>query len=381
MLACIACAPERASVEVQLVTDYPPGTTFDGVVSTLSPGPAPLSVSAAIDRSYRRPVRVAVFDDLAPGQIRVSVALMLGGTLVQSQPRVTELRAGQTSIVTVAITHDCAGVTCPTDSPAAIACLGGRCTEPTSDADGDGIDDAVDLCPSIADATQDDEDDDGLGDACDPCPPYADGMVVADQDGDGVSDSCDPAPMVAGDRITRFEGFGHYVPGSLTLQGTWDFSGGQAITTGMLNQVAVATVPRPDGGGAGTQETVQTHATIDAYFGTSLARPVGVIHELDAMRAGGIVCVFGTNPTNNEVFAIADDMTLSALTAAPTMAPVGASAAFRSTRSGTSYTCESPALTTPLMATSTFASGTPQVGLYARSLSARFDWLLVTTRP
>lgn len=38
-----------------------------------------------------------------------------------------------------------------------------------SDRDGDGANDADDLCPTVADADQSDVDRDGLGDACDPC--------------------------------------------------------------------------------------------------------------------------------------------------------------------------------------------------------------------
>lgn len=38
----------------------------------------------------------------------------------------------------------------------------------TVDSDGDGIGDAVDNCPEVANTTQSDEDGDGIGDDCDP---------------------------------------------------------------------------------------------------------------------------------------------------------------------------------------------------------------------
>jgi hypothetical protein len=41
---------------------------------------------------------------------------------------------------------------------------------PALDADGDGVPDATDNCPSVANADQADTDADGRGDACDPCP-------------------------------------------------------------------------------------------------------------------------------------------------------------------------------------------------------------------
>jgi cytosine/adenosine deaminase-related metal-dependent hydrolase len=117
----------------------------------------------------------------------------------------------------------------PTNEP---SCTPYRATYPGgisgTDKDGDGIDDAKDLCPSVFDpirpmdgTAQADTDGDGIGDACDTCPRDAanactrpdardidgdgvrDGSDVcpeiadpsqADSDGDGVGDACDPCP-------------------------------------------------------------------------------------------------------------------------------------------------------------------------------------------
>jgi hypothetical protein len=54
------------------------------------------------------------------------------------------------------------------------------------DSDGDGVNDDVDNCPSIANANQTDTDTDGVGNACD-----------ADDDGDGVTDAQDCNPLNA----------------------------------------------------------------------------------------------------------------------------------------------------------------------------------------
>jgi len=84
------------------------------------------------------------------------------------------------------------------------------------DTDGDGVDDAVDNCPSVYNPSQEDADADGAGDLCDVCPldpnDDTDGDGVcgdvdvcpavydpeqADTDGDEIGDACDNCPAVA----------------------------------------------------------------------------------------------------------------------------------------------------------------------------------------
>jgi hypothetical protein len=60
---------------------------------------------------------------------------------------------------------------------------------PPPDADGDGVPDAVDLCPDVADPAQADGDADGIGDACDACPAGGPAGNL-DSDGDGQT-PCD----------------------------------------------------------------------------------------------------------------------------------------------------------------------------------------------
>lgn len=72
----------------------------------------------------------------------------------------------------------------PTPTPTAVP------TSPPVDTDGDGINDASDNCPTVANANQSDEDGDGIGDACD-------APDAPDQDGDGIADTQDNCPTVA----------------------------------------------------------------------------------------------------------------------------------------------------------------------------------------
>jgi hypothetical protein len=81
----------------------------------------------------------------------------------------------------------------PTDAPAidAPAIDAPAIDAAGPDRDGDGVADAMDNCPDLANQTQHDEDGDGDGDVCDSCPHLPDPQV--DADGDGVGDDCDPS--------------------------------------------------------------------------------------------------------------------------------------------------------------------------------------------
>ena len=63
------------------------------------------------------------------------------------------------------------------------------------DADGDGILDEQDNCPTVANPEQADRDQDGIGDACDNCPTVTN-QDQADSDQDCIGDACDNCPTV-----------------------------------------------------------------------------------------------------------------------------------------------------------------------------------------
>lgn len=64
------------------------------------------------------------------------------------------------------------------------------------DADGDGVEDDDDNCPTVPNPDQADADADGVGDVCD-APDTPPPTTVADQDSDGVADKADNCPSVA----------------------------------------------------------------------------------------------------------------------------------------------------------------------------------------
>lgn len=78
--------------------------------------------------------------------------------------------------------------------------VGGGCL----DADADGVCDADDNCPQVANAGQADADHDGLGDACDACPTDASN----DADGDGVCGAVDNCPAVSNANQANADGDG-----------------------------------------------------------------------------------------------------------------------------------------------------------------------------
>jgi hypothetical protein len=73
----------------------------------------------------------------------------------------------------------------------------------------------LDAFACLAGGSQHDEDGDGIRDACDVCPHIAD-PAQADSDGDRVGDACDPEPMNPRQSIVFFDGFE-----GTTVGGAW----------------------------------------------------------------------------------------------------------------------------------------------------------------
>lgn len=113
------------------------------------------------------------------------------------------------------------------------------------DLDDDGVLDVDDNCPTVANPAQLNEDGDPRGNACDVCPHLVEDG--ADADADGVGDACDPQPGLANSWLL-FEGFDAPLAGD-EWTGENDFTvvdGNLVATNNDRIQLVSTTVSRDD---------------------------------------------------------------------------------------------------------------------------------------
>jgi hypothetical protein len=242
------------------------------------------------------------------------------------------------------------------------------------DRDHDGIDDAIDNCPDVANVSQVDEDGDGLGDVCDPCPPFADNH---DSDGDGLGDACDPDPMVAGDQLVAFEGFSDPLSASWTVQGTFTMNGGQGVLSAADSTTSLLTRPSP----AGARVQLRASFVIDSITATGLN--LGAISLIERMQPNtdkSINCqLAGLADGTQESLRIFDTASSAVVTTANYGFTPGQTKELRFGRDGTSYTCN--VVTGSVSGADTFAPASPRIGLRVRGAVARWDWVMLVTSP
>lgn len=114
----------------------------------------------------------------------------------------------------------------------------------------DTTDAAMQLCALAV--TPHDEDGDGIDDACDVCPNVSD-PAQADSDGDKVGDACDPAPAIAKQRVWFFDSFEQDPTSRWVLSPEASWQSGEVVFT------PSAGIHRP-----------QTEPNIDIYLEASI---------------------------------------------------------------------------------------------------------------
>lgn len=280
--------------------------------------------------------------------------------------------------------HDAAVVTDTVISPDVVDEISDAAM--VADLDGDGVLNADDNCPTIANANQANEDSDRFGDSCDPCPPTADANPIADADADGVADACDPHPFVAGDHITYFAGFsGTALPSSLTAAGAWSVAQGKASIELEAGQIGTLTTTLP----TASSETISmryTPTAIDTILSSS-ANPYAAAGVF-THRSGaddGLVCHVAVTfimQTFLWLSQLPQDQKLdSTLFSASLNLPY----AIGLTRDGTHYTCSVAAdAGDPAAMVGDRVFGTvamPKAGLRIKGSSVAVDWMMVITTP
>lgn len=141
-LAILGCDGETRLL-VDLRTDLVAGTEIDEAVTTVDrpAGIEPLHHALSREDDLLSGVRVADLAGLS-GEVALRVAVHGRGVEILSRP--VRVRVSGRRALTVTLSRDCRGVTCPAgDDPTAIACVGGSCRRDdcTEDADLPGCDD------------------------------------------------------------------------------------------------------------------------------------------------------------------------------------------------------------------------------------------------
>jgi hypothetical protein len=256
--------------------------------------------------------------------------------------------------------------------------------DPGLDSDNDGVNDAIDNCPSIANANQGNEDQDARGDVCDPCPIKALAADDADSDGDGVGDGCDPdsSAAAAPHRITLFEGFSGTLPSSVTVvpANAWTVTNGAAranLSGGTTPQRGWLTWPHQTP--QNSQDIVFAKVTVNQKFPGAVQNGVGIVQRADGNLGDGIVCWIASQADGTmglRLFYTTD--AFSGMSAGGNYF-ANQVATLRLQRTAEQYSCID--LATNLMAQTsfTFNPGNAQLGFYVEGAGASYEWVMVVS--
>jgi hypothetical protein len=274
-------------------------------------------------------------------------------------------------------------------SPTSDAAIDGRTDAPAdaaidgpADDDSDGVPNASDNCPTVANADQGNEDGDAFGDACDPCPPSA---TNTDSDGDGVGDDCDPNPTTIGDHIALFEGFHDGKPAGWTYTGPWT-----ATNDSLDVNAADATFYNVALPAISKHETVIIGYRIVSTVGTGY-RGAGVFDNATNAGAGyATACSLLITSTadaspNTPLVDLFDIPSAAALDRTGFAWGIGHDLVTGLARHDNSYYCygyDTVTMTNASVSgTDSTDNGIGEIGLHMGAANVHFHWLMVVTQP
>ncbi len=148
---CVGCGDETHELFVDVRTDLAPGTEFDEIRAELRDdrgrlGEVLRTAEAGVlsSHDYSAGRRVAEWSDIASGDYVVRVDMRLGGAAVADI--VAEVVVSADRAITIFVSRDCAGVTCPAlgGDPGATSCLAGVCVSPRC-----VLDESAEGCPDV----------------------------------------------------------------------------------------------------------------------------------------------------------------------------------------------------------------------------------------
>ena len=245
-----------------------------------------------------------------------------------------------------------------------------------TDTDGDGVADASDNCPMVANADQHDHDGDGRGDACDLCP-HINEPVDTDSDGDGIGDACDPRPMTAGDVRKLFIGFYAQSDTQGWLGNTvWTVSNG-VLTGGSTNVGLSYTYPTTQYQHAFVQTSVHLNQLAGATGSTS---PAAILYNGDAGGTQYYACEAALEMMSAKtVDATAVYPGTSNVTPQPWTGTLAAGSDLMYTDSitGGTHTCTVSQGNTKVTASQTAGANTGVVSLATANANVAYDYLWI----
>lgn len=249
---------------------------------------------------------------------------------------------------------------------------------PNVDTDGDGIVDALDNCPTVANADQRDWDGDHIGDACDHCPHLA-SATDPDTDGDGVGDACDPNPGTPGDRMIAFEGFAKALPNTWTIAGTFSVAAGDGSAKAQDSASTLVSIASPG------SRRIEIRATAKVTAINAIGANLGAVSLVERLAPGtekAIACqLIGLSNGTQEQLRIYDLSAGSVVDTAPHDFGAPLEIDLRLRRTDTTYACRATSPALELAGTDAFSPASPRIGLRVRGVDALFHWVMIVTSP